>query len=107
MLPIVLRIVSVLIAGAVILRLLLVGATLPAPIIIIVILVVLSFTYSHWPRVSAIVSLIVAVLVPVMVLIGYLNGKADIALLIFDSTIFLWVILSAIHTLRTRSGEIN
>ena len=102
-LPIVLRVVSALIAGVIMVRFLMLGALLPAPFIIVAILIVLSLTHSRWPRASAAGSLIIAVSVPVAVLLGYMNGGVELALVIFDWTIFLWILLSAIHTLRTHS----
>ena len=100
MLPMVLRVVAVLIACAITLRFVLLDSILPVPFVIIVILVVLSFTCNRWPRASAIASIILSVLVPVMVLLGYLNGSVELALVIFDWIVFIWIIISAIRALR-------
>jgi hypothetical protein len=105
-LPIVLVAVSALIAGFITVRFFLVGTMLPAPFVIIAILILLTFTYSRWPRASAGGSLIIAVLVPILVLLGYLNGGVELAVVVFDWVIFLWVILSAVYTLRTYNGGV-
>ena len=102
-LPFVLRSVAVLVLGAVTLRYFVDGNVQLPPIVIIVLLTVISFSYHRWPRTCMVVSLSLAVLIPVSVLFGYLEGNAELALLLFDGTIFSWVIVSVINTYRLQS----
>lgn len=75
------------------------GALIALPVITVVVLIVLSFTFPNWPRVSAVIALLPGVLIPVFVLLGYLSGSAPVWLLAFDWAIFGWVVLSALKFL--------
>ena len=99
-LPVALRVVTVLIACAIGVRYFGMGVFSPAPVVIIVVLVVLSIMYGYWPRVSAAVAGLLSVLVPVSVLLGYLQGAAPLGLLLFDTVLFVYVLVCSLLVFR-------
>lgn len=103
-LPFVLRSVSALIVVAVALQYFLLAVIVAVPVIAVIILLALSFTFEKWPRTSAAMSLLPGLLVPILVLIGYLNDTAPTWLLLFDWMIFSWVVASAINVLFLRNA---
>jgi len=98
--PSVLRLSSGAIVLAMAIRYVFIGSILAPPFVTIVLLVVLSFTYSRWPRISASVSLVPGFLIPVLVLIGYLRGNVELALVVFDWILFGWIVWRAVRELR-------
>lgn len=110
-LPLVLRSVAILMIVVLVSQFFLFGVLAVLPVITVVILLVLSVAFRKWPKASAAASLLPGFLIPVAVLLGYLNGTAPMWLLIFDWAIFSWVVVSAVNTLAekdtTRSNQID
>jgi len=103
--PLVLRLSAAAVLLAMAIRYFLVGAVLTLPFMTVVLLLFLSFSYSRWPRISAAISLVPGLLIPVLVLMGYLRGNIELALVVFDWVLFGWIVWSAINELR-REGPV-
>jgi len=106
--PSVLRLASAAVLLAMAVRYLLVGAVLALPFVTVAVLLLLSFSHARWPRFSASVSLLPALLIPALVLIGYLRGNVELALVVFDWILFGWIAWSAAHELirREPAGDV-
>lgn len=100
--PSVLRLSSAAVLLAMAVRYFFVGAILAPPFVTVVLLLLLSFSYSRWPRTSAAISLVPGLLIPVLVLIGYLRGNVELALVVFDWILFGWIVWNAANELRRR-----
>ena len=98
--PSVLRLASVAVLLAMALRYFLVGAILALPFVTVALLLLLSFSYARWPRISASISLVPGLLIPLLVLVGYLRGNVGLALVVFDWILFGWIVWNAINELR-------
>lgn len=101
--PILLRFSAIAIIVAVTIRYLPTGS-IPPPLafINVVILVLLSFSYARLPRLSAAVSLVPGLMVPILVLLGYLRGNVGIFFVVFDWILFGCIVWYAIGELRRR-----
>jgi len=106
--PSVLRLASAAVLVAMAVRYLSVGAVLALPFVTVVVLLLLSFSYARWPRFSASISLVPALLIPVLVLIGYLRGNVELALVVFDWILFGWIVLNATRELvrKDTAGDV-
>ena len=109
--PIVFRSVAALMTVALVSQYILLGVIVAVPVATVMILLVLSFTYHKWPKLSAALSLIPGVFIPLLVLLGFLNGSAPAWLLVFDWAIFGWVVVSVMRALlfkgTTHNQQIN
>lgn len=103
--PLVLRSVSALMIAVLILQYFLNGIVIALPVITAAILIALSLTFQKWPRISTGIALLPGILIPALVLFGYLNGTAPLWLLIFDWMIFGWVVLSSLKLLLHRETD--
>ena len=100
--PWVLRLSSAAVLLAMAVRYLLVGAIMALPFATVVLLLLLSFSYSRWPKSSAAISLVPGFLIPVLVLSGYLRGNVEPALVVFDWILFAWIVWNAVNELRRK-----
>jgi len=98
--PTTLRVAALAIVLAMTVRYLLLGALMAPPFVTVCVLLALSFAHSRWPRASAALTLVPGVLIPVLVLLGYLNGGVELPLVVFDWLLFAWVDWRAIAELR-------
>ena len=99
----VLRIAAVLVTFAGTAEYVLLGEFLAPPFVVAVMLVVVSFAYTPWPRPTAIVALGFSALIPVGAVVGHLRGDLPLAVPIFDTIVFGWVFWNALAVVRASS----
>jgi len=71
-----------------------------APYVLAAVLGLLSFAADRWQRPTALVSLLIAVLVPIGAILGYLGGSVPILVPIFDVALFGWLGWRALAIVR-------
>jgi hypothetical protein len=99
-LPNTLRVAAVLVVVAVLTRYLVLGVLMWMPFVTVFVLILLSFSYHRWPRVSAGLALVPALVIPLLVLVGYLQDRVEAALVVFDWILFGWIGWAAVSELR-------
>lgn len=98
--PNTLRAAALLIVLAMAIRYLLLDLMMAIPLVTVALLVLLSISHRRWPRASAAISLVPGMLIPIFVLVGYLRGRVELALVVFDWLVLGWIVWSAIRELR-------
>lgn len=104
-LPIALRVVSLCIILLVVGERIFLGVWILPPLFVVVpTLILLSFLYRFWPRVVSGIVLVIAVLIPLAALLGFLAGKLVIVVPIVDTIIFGWLFWIAFQFFRNKTA---
>jgi hypothetical protein len=98
-LPNALRTVSAVFIIAMTARYITLGSILLPSIFITILLLILSCTYSKWPRITAALALVSGIVTPALVFIGYRDGNVEIELVIVDCIVFAWITICAMVSL--------
>lgn len=89
--PSVLRMSSAAVLLAIAIRYVFVGSILVPPFVTIVLLILLSFSYSKWPRFSASVSLVPGLIIPVLGDIASSFWDSNISPMSFPNVVFVQI----------------
>lgn len=99
-LPAVLRIVAGLLLLVATVQVLVNDQFLAPPYILGAVLGLLSLVPEKWLRPTAFVCLVLAVLVPLGAIIGFVNGAVPVLVVIFDVLVFGWLGWTALSVVR-------
>ncbi len=100
----VLWIAALLVACAGVVEYFALGEFFPAPFVVAVLLGALSLAALRWGRAVALVSLALAVLIPIAAWLAYRRGDLVLAVPVFDFFLFAWVFASALRAAGPRGS---